>query len=259
MIEVTFIFIFVAITAISGYYLKLLSKSGSVAAFIIGLAIGLGIGIAGLLILGFFFASSSFWSKYKSKDKVKVEDRLEKGSRRDWQQVTANGGAAALASLFFLFFPDPIWLIGFSISIASSNSDTWASEIGSLSKKPPLLIRTLTRTETGTSGAVSLPGTLAAIGGAGVIAFLAFYLLHLSFTEALIIFTFGFAGNVIDTILGAFFQVVYQCKDCGAEVEKLKHCSSNTIVKRGIRFINNDVVNFLSAFIAALLGISIVY
>jgi len=247
--------IFILLTSICGYLFKLLTKSGSIAAFVIGVAVSLGFGVKGLLLLGFFFASSSFWSKYKRKNKIKMEERLEKGSQRDWQQVAANGGTAALFSVLNFMFPLPIWMIGFAIAIAAANSDTWASEIGSVSKRPPLYIRTFKRIDTGTSGAISLLGTIAAICGSLIIAILSFYFFHVSLSEAIIVFGFGFLGNVIDTLLGAFFQVVYQCKICLKEVEALRHCETRTVLKRGHSVFNNDFVNFISGFLAAILGL----
>ena len=249
--------LFILLTSIIGYFLKLLTKSGSIAAFIIGLVVNLGFGIKGLLLLGFFFASSSFWSKYKRKNKIKTEDRHEKGSQRDWQQVVANGGTAALFSLLNYLFPLPLWTIGFAIAIAAANSDTWASELGSLSRQQPLFIRTLKRIETGTSGAVSLFGTTAAFCGSFVIAILSYFFFPISLTVGLIIFGFGFIGNVIDTLFGAFFQVIYQCKICLKEVEALKHCGVATQLKRGHPIFNNDFVNFFSGFLAAFLGLII--
>lgn len=254
MHESIFISLFIILIAISGYYLRLLTMSGSIAACLTGFAIGLGFGLKGLLLLGFFFASSSFWSKYKSKNKIKNEERHEKGSRRDWQQVAANGGTAAVFSLFYFAFPHPVWVIGFAISIAAANSDTWASEIGSLSKRPPLYIRTFKRIETGTSGAVSLLGTVAAVCGSLTIAIFSFYFFHLTFMETVIIFCFGFLGNIIDTLFGAFIQVVYQCKICLTEVESKWHCGKKTILIRGTPIFNNDFVNFTSGFLVALMG-----
>lgn len=254
MLEYTLIFMFIFFTALAGFYLKLLSMSGSLAAFVIGIAVGWGFGLPGLLVLGFFFVSSSLWSKCKNKRKTRIEDMHEKGSRRDWQQVAANGGLAGLASLLYLAFPSPVWLVGFLISIAAANSDTWASELGSLSKRSPLSVRTLKAAETGTSGAISMLGTFAAIAGAFAIALLSVYLFRATLFELLLIFSLGFAGNVIDTFLGAFFQAVYRCKVCGAEVEKRNHCGNKTALLRGKRFANNDFVNFLSVLAAAALG-----
>ncbi|CAM3675062.1 DUF92 domain-containing protein [Cytobacillus oceanisediminis] len=254
MLEYAFILTFIFVTALAGFYFKLLSMSGSLAAFTIGMAVGWGFGLRGLLVLGFFFASSSFWSKFKSKQKIKVEDKHEKGSRRDWHQVAANGGIAGIASILYLVYPSPVWLIGFLISIASANSDTWASEIGSLSKKPPLAIRTLKPAETGTSGAVSLLGTFAAMAGASAIALISFFLFDLTPFEALFILAFGFAGNVIDSFTGAYLQAIYKCNVCGAEVEKLNHCGKKTSLIGGKRFADNDFVNFFAGLASTALG-----
>ncbi|QED48634.1 DUF92 domain-containing protein [Cytobacillus dafuensis] len=259
MIEVIFLILFIGATSVCGYFLKLLTKSGSIAALIVGLTVGLSFGVEGLLLLGFFFASSSFWSKYKRKNKINIENRHEKGSRRDWMQVAANGGTAAFISLLNIFFPDSIWIYGFSISIAAANSDTWASEIGSLSKRSPIYIRSFKRIEAGTSGAVSVLGTFAAICGAFSIVILANYFFHFSIGEMAIIFAFGFFGNVIDTLLGAFIQAVYKCEICGTEVEALHHCGAKTTHKRGVLIMNNDFVNFLSGFLAAFLGLLFIH
>ncbi|WNS74296.1 DUF92 domain-containing protein [Bacillus sp. DTU_2020_1000418_1_SI_GHA_SEK_038] len=255
MNDAGFLFLFIAATAICGYYLRLLTISGSIAAFAAGLIIGLGFGIRGLLVLGFFFASSSLWSKFKRRNKVKIEQKHEKGSRRDWVQVVANGGTAALFSILYLTYPQEIWFYGFAISIAAANSDTWASEIGSLSKRAPVFIRSLRAVEAGTSGAISVLGTIAALFGAFTVAILCYYLFPISIAALFIIFLFGFLGNLIDTMFGAFIQVVFQCKVCGAEVEAMSHCGKGTIYKRGLFMMNNDIVNFSSGFLASLLGV----
>ena len=123
--------------------------------------------------------SSSLWSKIKSSNKRKAEELLVKGSQRDWQQVMANGGLAAMASALYYFTEAPIWLLGFCICIAAANSDTWASEIGSMSKGKPISIKTFKRVDRGTSGAVSLLGTFAAVVGSFIIALAAYLIFDL--------------------------------------------------------------------------------
>lgn len=182
---------------------------------------------------------------------------LAKGSQRDWQQVLANGGGAAAASFLYAVNPLPIWIVAFCTFLASSNSDTWASEVGTLSRKRPLSIRNFTFVPKGTSGAVSLLGTGAGACGAMLMAMLAFFLFPISYATALIIFLFGFFGNVVDTILGAFFQASYRCQHCRLETEKLEHCGMKTTKVRGYSILNNDLVNFLSGFIAAVSGVMV--
>lgn len=254
MLESIFIFIFILITALAGYFFRLLTLSGSIAAFIVGAATGWGFGFYGLLVLGFFFASSSFWSKFKSHRKETFENKHAKGSRRDWQQVAANGGIAAIASIFYLLIPSPVWLIAFLIGLAAANSDTWASEIGSLSQKPPISLRTWKPAETGTSGAVSILGTIAALSGSFTIALLSFMLFSVSIYEVMLIGIFGFAGNLIDSILGAFFQAEYKCMVCNENVEKTEHCGQPASLVKGRRFADNDFVNFCSGLASASVG-----
>ncbi|MDN3018529.1 DUF92 domain-containing protein [Paenibacillus sp. BSR1-1] len=245
----------ILITGASGYLLNSLTKSGAIAAFLTGLAVYIGFGVKGLFLLGAFFATSSLWSKYKSAAKASIEEKLAKGTTRDWRQVAANGGAAALFSIIYYFHNDSLWLMGFSVSLASANSDTWASEIGSLSRNNPIYIRTFKRIEKGTSGAISLLGSAAAISGALLIAILTMLLFHLPVYEGLIIFLFGYLGNVIDTLVGAYYQQEYRCVNCGIHTEKKVHCGKPATRIKGVPFVDNDMVNFLSGSIAAILAI----
>lgn len=247
-------FIIILLTAIIGYLLRFLTVSGSIAACVVGILTLLGVHSKGLFLLGVFFATSSFWSHYKRLQKNEVEERLAKGSQRDWLQVVANGGGASIASVLYFFYPDPLWLFLFCVCIASSNSDTWASEIGTLSTKSPISIRTFSIAQKGTSGAISLLGTIAGATGALLIAALSFFLFHFSYLLAFLVFIFGFLGNIVDTVFGAFFQATYKCRICHLETEKTVHCGSEAERIRGFAFLNNDMVNLFSSVQAALMG-----
>jgi uncharacterized protein (TIGR00297 family) len=255
MLNLALILFFIAAAVIMAYYDRLLTISGAITAFVVGFLVVLGLGMKGLVILGLFFVSSSSWSKVKSANKRKAEELLVKGSQRDWQQVLANGGLAAVASGLYYLTDDSIWLLGFCICIAAANSDTWASEIGSMSKGKPISVKTFKQAERGTSGAVSLLGTFAAVVGSFLIALSSFFLFDLNVMEFYWIFLFGFFGNLVDTILGAFVQASYQCLDCRILTEKQTHCGKKTKLIKGFHFLNNDTVNFLSVFFALVMGI----
>ena len=257
MISSILIILFIMVMVIWGYYCKLLSSSGAVSAFVIGLLIVLGLGVKGLIIMGLFFCSSSLWSKMESSNKRKSEELLVKGSQRDWQQVMANGGLAAMASALYYYTGAPIWLLGACICIAAANSDTWASEVGSMSKRRPISIKNFRRVDRGTSGAVSLLGTCAAVMGSLFIALASYLIFELRIAEFYFIFLLGFTGNLIDTFLGAFVQAGYQCPNCGLKTEKTIHCGQNTYLITGYPFLNNDTVNFLSGFFTLIMGILI--
>ncbi|OLS41689.1 DUF92 domain-containing protein [Bacillus sp. MRMR6] len=258
MIETYIVITIIVLTCFGGYMLHSLSNSGAIAAAIVGLAVYFGFGLEGLFLLGVFFATSSLWSKYKNDAKAEVEEKLAKGARRDWRQVFANGGAAALISIVYIYNQDIMWLIGFSVCLASANSDTWASEIGSLSKRKPIFIRTFRSVDKGTSGAISLLGTVAALLGSLLIAMLSTWIFQFDWILFFIIFAFGFIGNVIDTLIGAFYQQVYICEQCGIETEKTLHCQFPTRRIKGLPLVDNDMVNFLSGLLSAVAAILVI-
>jgi uncharacterized protein (TIGR00297 family) len=254
MLEWLFVIIFILTGSLVGYRFHFLSKSGAIAAIVVGFSIAIGTKWEGLSLLAIFFISSSLWSKYKKQQKEKVEEKLDKGSRRDWQQVVANGGIPSIMSLAYAITHDPLWVIGFTIAIASSNSDTWASEVGPLSKTRPVLIRSFRHVDRGTSGAVSLLGTVASLCGSLLIAGVAAYFFEFSFNELFMLTLFGFLGNIIDTLFGAYLQVVFQCEQCGLETEKTRHCERYTTYLKGIPILNNEAVNFISSLVAVFFG-----
>jgi uncharacterized protein (TIGR00297 family) len=181
---------------------------------------------------------------------------LEKGDRRDIVQVMANGSVPAILGLFQFIEPsvDQTLLLYFCISIAAANADTWASEIGTLSKRKPRLLLTLKKVERGTSGAVSTLGTSAALAGAAFISLVAGILFSIPFSFMLCIVIFGFIGNIFDTLLGQTLQVKYKCNVCEKITEKQVHCSIRGTKLTRYSFLNNDAVNFLSIAFATLLG-----
>ncbi|EKN63967.1 DUF92 domain-containing protein [Schinkia azotoformans] len=248
------LFILVVIAAISGYKLRALTLSGAIATIIVGLATLLAFGAQGLLLMGTFFVTSNFWSKFKADKKKSVEDKIKKSGARDAVQVIANGGVPGIISLLFLLFQENFLLYMFISSLATANSDTWASEIGSISKSKPVHILSFSKVDAGTSGAMSFLGTISALCGAFLIGIISHYLWNeVTFQLGLAIGIVGFIGNLIDTLLGATVQVTYTCPNCGLNTEKTNHCGQSTMYKSGYRFLNNDTVNFLSIALGSLL------
>ena len=183
---------------------RALTTSGAVAATVVGaLIFGLG-GWAGAVALLLFFATSTALGRVGRRRKEGVG--FEKGGERDAAQVLANGGIAALCACLLPVFPAGPWLVaGLLGALAEANADTWATEIGTV--HPPRMITTLQRAAPGRSGAISIPGTLAALGGAGLIA-ATVPLWHLSHAApvAFSVLVGGFAGALADSLLGATLQ-----------------------------------------------------
>ncbi|VAW30399.1 Phytyl-phosphate kinase, partial [hydrothermal vent metagenome] len=123
------------VTALA-YWRGSLAKSGAMGALLVGTLIyGFGGWIWGVL-LALFFVSSSLLSHYKEGEKQAVAEKFDKGHRRDFSQVMANGGAGAIVALLHAFFPSPLWLLLFVGVMATVTADTWATELGTLSKRP---------------------------------------------------------------------------------------------------------------------------
>ncbi|MDO8969255.1 MAG: DUF92 domain-containing protein, partial [Saprospiraceae bacterium] len=201
------------------------------------------------------------------KNKITTDAMYAKGSRRDAGQVLANGGVAGAIALLSVFFPESIapW-IGFCSALAAANADTWATELGILNRKPPVIDLTGRPVEPGTSGAVSLVGTLAATAGAALIGLLAWLVnpIHTDLVETVwlvgVVLLCGLAGSFVDSLLGATVQAIYTCPNCHKETEKhpLHDCGSSTNLIRGWKWLNNDLVNFACTISASILALILV-
>jgi uncharacterized protein (TIGR00297 family) len=256
--------------AAAAYRTRSLSGSGALSAMIMGTGfVTLGEPVwFGCLIA--FFISSTVWSKWKKRHRAKAvaEANYEKTGRRDAGQVWANGGIGLLLCIGNALQPDAAWLFGYIGVMAAVNADTWATEIGALSRTAPRSITSGKRVAPGTSGAITLLGTLAALAGAAFIGGVAAALLALpqqadaaagsapGGAAAVIIAAAaaGLAGCFADSLLGATGQAMYRCRVCGSETERTAHCGAAAERVRGLAALNNDRVNLLSSLFAGLLG-----
>lgn len=154
-----------------GYRRRALSGSGTVGAMLVGTATYLAGGPRWSVLLLGFFGSSSALSRLegRSADGRSIAAMAERGSRRDLVQALANGGVATLAALCRLRFSHPAWAAAYAGALAAANADTWATEIGGLSRTPPRHILTNAPVEPGTSGGVTAAGLGGAVAGSVLI------------------------------------------------------------------------------------------
>lgn len=243
------------------YRIETLTKSGALLMVIIGATIQLGFGLRGLLLIGLFFITSSFLSKWKKGKKLIVQSIVEKNDKRDWLQVLANGSLASIFSIFYFISEQQLdFLFAYTVAIAAANADTWASEIGVLSKKDPWMIYPLQKVSKGTSGAVSLLGTWAGLMGAlviGVAAYVLWYPLF-SLIDFCLFTALGFVSMIIDSLFGQTIQVKFRCSICQLITEKNVHCGKKTVYEKGIPYITNDMVNFLSILVVSLFALILI-
>lgn len=235
-----------------------LNKSGAIAAFLVGTIIfGIG-GWSWAILLLTFFITSSVLSRAFKKKKQNLDEKFSKGSQRDAGQVFGNGGIPAFFAVLNFFYPnEPIIWLCFSASLAAVNADTWATELGVLNKTPPRMITNLNKiVEKGTSGGISLTGTLASLAGSGLIALLA-SLLTSNWSIFLIITLAGILASLFDSLLGGTVQAMYFCPKDNKETEKhpLHTCGTQTIHIRGWKWLNNDLVNFACSIFGVLIAV----
>ena len=177
----------------------------------------------------------------------------------DFYQVWANGLVPAIFVIISLFNSDPIIFFSYCAAVAAATADTWGTEIGVFSKKPPRLITTFKQVAPGTSGAISIYGIIAAFSGSLFIALIGYYSnisydysKHSVYAVILVIVS-GFLGSIVDSILGATIQSQYKCTVCHKITEKNMHCNIETDLVHGSIWMNNDLVNLISISFSGIL------
>lgn len=238
--------------------MKFLTISGSLGTFVLALLIyGFG-GWQWTLPILLFFVSSSFLSKIREKKNPLVSNYFEKSGSRDFYQVFANGGLGGILVVVNNFYPHIICYIIYSAIIASSCADTWATEIGTMTKHKTINILKLRPVEQGSSGGVSSAGFSGSLLGALFISLISVLWIDNNRLDfILLIVSAGFAASVIDSILGASVQIQYKCKECKRIVDKKMHCEIETEWYRGIKFINNDFVNLAAGLSGGIIALSL--
>ena len=236
------------IISVISFRAKFLTLGGSIAQFILAaLIFGLG-GIKwSVPILTFFFLSSILSKVRKSKNKD-VEKFFEKSEQRDHWQVIANGGiGGVLVVINFLYSSELLYMIYVS-SIAAVCADTWATEIGTIKKAKTFNILNFKPVEQGSSGGISVMGTIGSVLGAFIIPVSSVSFLGENYIYWIFPVTVsGLLGSLADSVLGASIQAQFYCSICGKITEHKIHCGKASSLKKGFYWINNDVVNFITS------------
>jgi uncharacterized protein (TIGR00297 family) len=193
--------------------------------------------LPGLALFLLAFAATRF--RRAQKEQVGLAES-RRGRRAS--QVAANMGAAALVALTLpAALHLDLWINGpprpfaaavlasMIAALAEAAADTVSSEIGQAVGGAPILITNGRRVPPGTDGAITLAGTAAGCAAAAVVVFAAIPTLGLKPRQAAIAWLAAIAGLFADSFLGA------------------------TLERQGR--LNNDLVNFLSTAIAALIAI----
>ena len=231
-----------------------LSTSGAVAAVLLGTATVAASWTWAATLVAFFLSSTLLSQAGRARRNELTSDVIAKGGNRDAWQVFANGGPFAAAAVASLLLPSFNWTTLGAGAIAASNADTWATEIGTLSRRPPRSIMTLRQVNPGTSGGVTVLGTIGSVAGAAFIAIVVL-LGGWGSTSACAALIGGTSGSFVDSIMGATVQEKRWCHACARGTERAVHtCGNKTTHAGGVSWIRNDAVNFLSSIAGALTG-----
>jgi len=228
------------------YRAATLSRSGAVAAWLVGTTVLVGTGWKGGGVLAAFFISSNLISR----GAPRPAGLDPKGERRDHRQVLANGGVAAAGALLGLRDPGlGFWLL--TSSLAAAAADTWATAFGARSVAPPRLFLGGTPVPPGTSGGVTRLGSAGGAAGALLVSGIGAVAADIPalFPVAALI---GFGGMALDSALGAAAQGRFRCDPCGERSEwRLHRCGTPTIHEGGLPWLDNDGVNLTASAAAA--------
>lgn len=262
--QLFYAFIFSVVVVALAYWRGSLSKSGVIGALLVGtLTLGFG-GWQWGALLGVFFISSSLLSHFKEAEKKAAAEKFDKGHRRDLGQALANGGLGALLATLSSFVPGTvvpadIWFFLFLGVMATVTADTWATELGTLSKQPPRLITNGKIVEVGTSGGVSLLGTAVSFLGGLTIGLTAGLVTSFNLLTMLSAGAFsGLAGSLVDSLLGATVQQIYYSEARQKETEKkIELNGTPNRPLRGWSWMSNDMVNLLSSIVGGFVAVAI--
>lgn len=245
--------------AVAARLRKSLDTGGAAGAFVMGVTVLWSTGFAGFLLLLMFFVSSNVVGRISKRIRSRgnmVEIQEKKGHTRDVMQVLANGLMATTAALIWLLASKNIALVMFGASVAEATADTFAGEIGRLSRRDPVSILTLKPVPRGVSGGVTVLGMVAAMAASVCIAVCwCLWFSGVTVYQALLVGLLGFAGAVIDSYLGAGVQAMYIDPETGMPSEKEEIDGRKLELTRGIRWIDNDMVNLMSNVFSAVFAL----
>jgi uncharacterized protein (TIGR00297 family) len=218
------------LVAWAGYRARTVSISGAVAGTIIGVIIFGALGWPGWVLLLVTFFAATITTRMGLQRKMILGISEERGGRRGAGNAIANTGAAAMAALLVALAADAqAARIAFAAALTAGGSDTIASEIGKAWGRRTWSITTLGRVPPGTSGAMSLEGTLAGIAGAFALAAIAILLAIIPPATLFSIVIAATLGALLESWLGATLE--------------------------GPGILNNDMLNFINTSAAALLAV----
>jgi uncharacterized protein (TIGR00297 family) len=198
-----------AVIALGAYAARSIDVAGACSAVVIGAVIVAGLGLRAFVLMMVFFVLGSTMTKVGYRIKLARGIAQEKGGARGWRNAWANGGVPAAIAAFGALVPPgvrPFFVLAYAASVATAAADTCSSEVGKAYGRRTFLITTGRAVPPGTEGAVSLEGTLAAVGGAAAVGFTGAWLGLYSVSGALLVTVAGVVGSLVESVVGTIAE-----------------------------------------------------
>ncbi len=194
--------------ATGAFLLRGVAADGALAGSLVSLSFYLTSGPRGFAILVLVFVLTALSSRIGVSRKRELH-LADPRTARSAGQVLANLWAAGIMLLLDCIVPQHIALpfaaAGFA-ALAEAAADTVASEIGEAFSRSPRMILGFAAAAPGTDGAISLPGTLAGLAAAAMVAGASIALDVFPVALGARIGIIGFMGMLLDSVLGAVLQ-----------------------------------------------------
>ena len=233
----TWIFLAAAAVVFAGWTIRRgkLTAGGAAGAVMLAFLVLWRAGAEWLVPLFVFFLSSVAIGRWLPAARGAGDDKDARP--RDAVQVLCNGGM--YGGLALVGAAPPLLLVAMAVATA----DTWASEVGKYWRQPTYDLLRFRRVPPGLSGGVSVAGTVAGAVGALVLAGCGWLLAPgFSLPAAASVTGWGFAGMLLDSLLGATVQARYRDR-AGALTDR---AGSDHVLVRGFPWMSNDAVNLAS-------------
>jgi uncharacterized protein (TIGR00297 family) len=212
--------------------LKLVTPSGALSGFLLGVAVYLGYGYKSFLLMFTFFLMGSAATRLGYARKAARGVAEKRGGARSWREALANSLAGAFFSILVITtHHEGAFLIALIAAFAEAAGDTVSSEIGQWISPRAYLITTFRPGPAGQDGGVSVGGSLAGFLASALVVALGYGMGLCGRGGAALALSGAVAGNLLDSVLGA------------------------TLERRGL--VTNGIVNFAGSSFAGGLALAI--
>jgi uncharacterized protein (TIGR00297 family) len=212
------------IFALLALRLRSVTLGGALAGCVISLAIYMGSGAGGFVVLGTVFVLTATATRIGHQRKQRLGAAENPRGRRA-SQVLANLSVAAVLAVINVAAASPWVLLSMIAALAEAAADTVSSECGQAWSDRVYLVTTFRRVASGMNGGISLPGTLAGVASGVMVIFVGYSLQLIPLRGAVLAGVAAVVGMLSDSLLGA------------------------TVECRG--WLGNNGVNFISTLAAA--------